>query len=237
MRYIVTAIIVALLAGCGGGGGGGSTTGGAIPTPSPPVINVQTRQIQAGDRLVYTISANVRDQITGTAIISTSPSNLQPIYGYQILKQVITMDLTMGAEHSFDSSTSYLWQAADGTIMYLAAEDGSGNVVTASSSTGQIIEYPSPISVNRSWSYDVVYSNGHTKSRSCTLLQSETVQGISTYCVEENLRTNDGQYARTARNYHWFAPSLGYPINEEIAYALDTGVVAYISATLQSKNF
>lgn len=225
---LVFLICTIALAGCGGGGGGSAS----IATG-----NV-SRQLQVGDRVVYTVTGTTRASITGTAtMVVSDASDLEPLISIsgRLLKVATSYNLSVDGKETVYTSTMYEIQTTDGTLYYYGSSDANGNVLM-SSCDHDPVDIPSPINVGNTWTYTAQFNDNTSSTDTCSVLALESVSGRMAYKIEDiNQDSSDGGSSST--NYKWFVPDLGIPVKLTGSVQYTDGTYLDLTLLLQSKNF
>lgn len=237
MKRIFLLLITALacvIAGCGGGGGGGTAT----PTPTGATI----RHLQAGDNLVYALTGAIdtgteQVPVSGTLTITTHSSTATSNYGERSLDQVVEVNVIFNGHSIVQNHTSYIEQAADGTIYYLGYEDSSGDHSYISMQSGEPVNYKSPVVAGSNYNYAAIARGDYawtTETEQCTALVRgmEAVNNQMAYKIHFTNTNSDG----SSTGDEWFVPDWGYFIKGTLTLSTADGTLTG-TAVLQSKNF
>lgn len=232
-NLVISLVILSLLAavcisltGCGGGGGGDGTYfnppidggGGGGNQNNPPTSVI--RQIQPGNRVVYSLSGTATSttdgdtenmQVSGTVTATVHEcSTVYPRYYGRPLKIVWNWSANMSGVPFTHSVTEYIEQVDDGTIYYR----GSSESGVIANSDKPAIGYKSPMSRGLTWDYEAVYENGVITQFCANVLGIETVSGQSAYKIHITASGTINGSSVNNEFYYWFAPSWGFSVRQ-----------------------
>lgn len=221
-RIVVSALILLALAlaGCGGGGGGGTSTA-IIPSST-------TRQIQAGDRLVYSLTGATKSSVTGTLTITASNGTAWSTLPGRHIELTETLDCSVDGHPYINVVTVYMTQTTDGAQYDLGADE-----IKLQTYTGAPIMFQGSMSTGQTWSYSATYSDSSSDTTHYSVIGTERVAGYDCFKLQCATTSTTGDSFETT----WFSPDLGYPVKSNLAIQLDETTRLDLVGTLTSKNF
>jgi hypothetical protein len=223
-------VMIALIAGCGGGGGGNLT---------PPALDDDVRQMQPGDRWVYTVTGTATDGSGSIAVIGTLTKTVtsnevtvpDPV---DAPARVVTWSGTVaGVGYSKSLSTEeYLTQDTDGSIWTYGGKDAGGVYWIVSPVTGRNQYVWSPLATGREWGSHEETSDGLSFDRNFEVIETATIT-VPAGVFETYRVTGTGLFAGSPSEEEvWWAPQIGAPAQHRIE-ALDSDTDKMLDLTLK----
>lgn len=209
--FIVGLVLIACLAaGCGGGGG-----------LTPPALSDTVRQMQAGDRWIYSVTGTATEGSDSIAVVGTLTKTVTGetvgISGDETARIVTWSGTVSGVGYTNTVDTKeYLFQDADGSIWTYGGEDSGDVYWIVPEGTGRNQYVWSPLAVNHEWGSHEETSEGGSFDRSLTVTEITSItvpNGLyDVYKVE-----GTGMFAGSPSDEElWWAPQIGAPVQQRI---------------------